>query len=155
MWSPPTTNCSEGGGTWRPGPVKDCQARCAVTNATNYTKAALLRCRYMCGSSDASDCGPDNNASQCGVSFVDQEYRCSNWPHFIGLLNSTIKAVRDASSSFTSDYTTGSSPSKVMVHISDWGKVQWFLEMAHSLDVMPFDLFGVSYCARHSDMCTN
>lgn len=105
-----------------------------MTNVTNYTKAALLRCRYMCGGTDASDCGPDNNASKCEVSFVDQRYRCSNWPHFVTLLNSTIKAVRDSS-----DKT------KVMVHISDWGKAVWFLQMAHSLSVVPFDLFGVSY----------
>lgn len=134
MWAPPTVNCSEGGATWRPGPVAECQARCAATNATNYTKSALLRCRYMCGSSEASDCGDEHNASACAVSFVDQKYRCSNWPHFVTLLNSTIQAVRDASRL-----------TKVMVHISDWGKAVWFLQMAHSLSVAPFDLFGVSY----------
>jgi arabinogalactan endo-1,4-beta-galactosidase len=89
----------------------------------------------MCGASDASDCGPDNNASQCAVSFVDQQYRCSNWPHFVALLNATISAVRDA----------GAEQTKVMVHVSDWGKAVWWLQMATGLGLAPFDLLGVSY----------
>ena len=51
LWAPPVANCSHGGATCRPGNVSACQTRCAHTNATNYTKAALLRCRYMCGTS--------------------------------------------------------------------------------------------------------
>ena len=68
----------------------------------------------MCGETASSDCGPDSlNESAgwsgtCAVAFVDRKLHCSNWPHFIQLLNATIKAVRDASPA-----------TKVMVHIAD------------------------------------
>ena len=129
-----------GGATWRPGNVSACQERCALDPTANDTKPHLLRCRYMCGSTGASDCGPDTlNKSAgwggtCENAFVDEKWHCANWPHFVRLLNATISAVRDASPE-----------TKVMVHISDWGKAVWWLQQAQSLSLAPFDLLGVSY----------
>ena len=88
MWAPPVAPCSDGGATWRPGNVSACQARCAVDPTTNDTSAHLLRCRYMCGTTGASDCGPDTEnksapggwAGTCATAFVDQQRHCSNWP---------------------------------------------------------------------------
>jgi len=69
------------------------------------------------------DCGPDNAK--------DAD---SNWPHLIALVNAGIQAVRSASPH-----------TRVMLHISDWGKVQWWLDAAFHLQIEPFDLVGVSF----------
>lgn len=104
MWAPPVADCSEGGATWRPGNQSSCDARCLVNPGTG-DKAKYLRCRYMCGASAASDCGPDAEnktggwSKTCALAFVDQKWHCSNWPHFVTILNATIGAVRDASPS--------------------------------------------------------
>ena len=34
---------------------------------------------------------------------------------------------------------------RVMIHLSDWGKAQWWLDSAYRLDIEPFDILGVSF----------
>ena len=130
LWTSAPVECAVGGGTWRQpqqAQVTACEAAHAC--APNRTGQG---CRHDCRT--LSDCGSEDNVSACAKSYLDGRQRCSNWPRLVGLLNASIGAVRAASPT-----------TKVMVHLSDWGKAIWWLNMAEAAGIAPFDMLGVSY----------
>jgi hypothetical protein len=103
-------------------PIHIVQVGNEITNGMVWSK---IDCKQGGGTWQPSggDCGPDDG-TKAG----------SNWPHLIALVNAGIRAVRVASPQ-----------TRIMIHVSDWGKAQWWLKSAYGVGIENFDILGVSY----------